>query len=84
MTEKILKNCRIIDPAQKMDEVGAILIDANGKIKDIGKNVKVSKSSAKTEEFDCSKKIAIPGIVDMNVFVGEPGYEYKEIGRAHV
>ena len=78
MTEKILKNCRIIDPAQKMDEVGAILIDANGKIKDIGKNVKVSKSSAKTEEFDCSKKIAIPGIVDMNVFVGEPGYEYKE------
>ena len=24
------------------------------------------------------KQILIPGIVDMRVFVGEPGYEYKE------
>ncbi|KPU83238.1 dihydroorotase, partial [SAR11 cluster bacterium PRT-SC02] len=55
-----------------------ILIEDNGKIKDLGKNVKISKSSNKTEEFDCDKRIAIPGIIDMNVFVGEPGFEYKE------
>ncbi len=78
MKEKILKNCRIIDPSQKIDEIGGILIDDNGKIKDLGKNVKISKSSNKTEEFDCDKRIAIPGIIDMNVFVGEPGFEYKE------
>ena len=24
------------------------------------------------------RKLLIPGIVDMKVFVGEPGYEYKE------
>ena len=78
MKEKILKNCRIIDPSQKINEIGSILIDDNGKIKDLGKNVKISKSSNKTEEFDCDKRIAIPGIIDMNVFVGEPGFEYKE------
>ena len=78
MKEKILKNCRIIDPSQKINEIGGILIDDNGKIKDLGKNVKISKSSTKTEEFDCDKRIAIPGIIDMNVFVGEPGFEYKE------
>ena len=78
MKEKILKNCRIIDPSQKIDEIGGILIDDNGKIKDLGKNVKISKSSTRTEEIDCDKRIAIPGIIDMNVFVGEPGFEYKE------
>tara|TARA_B100000941_G_scaffold288265_1_gene264856 strand:- start:2110 stop:3399 length:1290 start_codon:yes stop_codon:yes gene_type:complete len=78
MKEKILRNCRIIDPSQKKDELGNIIIDKNGKIKDIGKNVKFSKETSKTEVFDCNKKIAIPGIVDMNVFVGEPGFEYKE------
>ena len=78
MKEKILKNCRIIDPSQKINEIGSILIDDNGKIKDLGKNVKISKSSSKTEEFNCDKRIAIPGIIDMNVFVGEPGFEYKE------
>ena len=78
MKEKILKNCRIIDPSQKINEIGNILIDDNGKIKDLGKNVKISKSSTRTEEIDCDKRIAIPGIIDMNVFVGEPGFEYKE------
>ena len=78
MKEKILKNCRIIDPSQKINEIGSILIDDNGKIKDLGKNVKISKSSTRTEEIDCDKRIAIPGIIDMNVFVGEPGFEYKE------
>ena len=37
MKEKILKNCRIIDPSQKINEIGSILIDDNGKIKDIRK-----------------------------------------------
>ena len=78
MKEKILKNCRIIDPSQNIDEIGNIIIDSNGKIKEIGNKVKIPKKSSDIEEFDCKKRIAIPGIVDMNVFVGEPGFEYKE------
>ena len=30
------------------------------------------------DKIDLKKKVLIPGIVDMRVFVGEPGYEYKE------
>ena len=40
MKEKILTNVRIIDPSQKMDEIGDIVINDKGKIKSIGKNIK--------------------------------------------
>ncbi len=75
MKEKILTNVRIIDPSQKMDEIGNIVIDEKGKIKSIGKKSATSKS---VEKIDLKGLIAIPGLVDMKAFVGEPGYEYKE------
>ena len=78
MTEKILINARIIDPSQKMDEKGSIIIDDKGKIKKIGKNVKKSDTTTSAEVIDLKNHIVIPGIVDMKAFVGEPGYEYKE------
>ncbi len=78
MTEKFLTNVRIIDPSQKMDETGSVIIDKNGKIKLIGKEIKKSDASLHAEIIDLKNKILIPGIVDMKAFVGEPGYEYKE------
>ena len=78
MKEKILTNVRIIDPSQKMDEIGNIIIDDKGKIKSIGKNTKISDVSKSVEKIDLKGNIAIPGIIDMKAFVGEPGYEYKE------
>ena len=78
MTEKILTNARIIDPSQNMDEKGSVIIDKNGKIKSIGKNVKKTDVSSSAEVIDLENSILIPGIVDMKAFVGEPGYEYKE------
>ncbi len=75
MKEKILTNVRIIDPSQKMDEVGNIVIDEKGKIKSIGKKSTTSKSA---EKIDLKGLIAIPGLIDMKAFVGEPGFEYKE------
>ncbi len=78
MKEKILTNVRIIDPSQNMDEVGNIIISDKGKIKSIGKNVKITDASQSAEKIDLKGNIAIPGIVDMKAFVGEPGFEYKE------
>jgi len=78
MKEKILINAHIIDPSQKMDEKGSIIIDDKGKIKMIGKNVKKSDTTTSVEVIDLQNHIVIPGIVDMKAFVGEPGYEYKE------
>ena len=78
MKEKILINARIIDPSQKMDEKGSVIIDDKGKIKMIGSNVKRSDAATSAEVIDLKNHIVIPGVVDMKAFVGEPGYEYKE------
>ena len=77
MKEKILINAHIIDPSQRMDEKGSIIINEEGKIKAIGKDVKKDDSPS-AEVIDVKNHIIIPGIVDMKAFVGEPGYEYKE------
>ena len=78
MKEKYLINCRIIDPKNKMDEFGGLVIDEKGKIKAIGRNVSNENLPKNADKIDLKKKILIPGLVDMRVFVGEPGYEYKE------
>ena len=78
MREKILINARIIDPSQKLDCIGGLVIDVKGKIKAIGKNIDNKIASKNAEIIDIKKNILIPGIVDMKTFVGEPGYEYKE------
>jgi len=78
MKKKILINAHIIDPSQKMDEIGSIIIDDKGKIKAIGKDVKKSETTTSDEIINLENNIVIPGIVDMKAFVGEPGYEYKE------
>ena len=78
MKEKYLINARIIDPKNNIDEIGGIIIDSNGLIKEIGKKVLNENLPSTADKIDLKKQIIIPGIVDMRVFVGEPGYEYKE------
>ena len=76
MKEKILMNVRIIDPSQKMDEVGNIVIDEKGKNKINWKKNLLHLNQQKKSIW--KGLIAIPGLVDMKAFVGEPGFEYKE------
>ena len=78
MKEKYLINGRIIDPKNKIDEIGGLIIDSKGLIKAAGKKVSKANLPTEAEKIDLNKKLLIPGIVDMRVFVGEPGYEYKE------
>ncbi len=78
MKEKYLINARIIDPKKNLDEIGGLIIDSKGLIKAVGKKVANGNLPSKVEKIDLKKNVLIPGIVDMRVFVGEPGYEYKE------
>jgi len=78
MKEKYLINARIIDPKNNLDEMGGLIIDSNGLIKAVGKKVANGNIPTSADKIDLKKQILIPGIVDMRVFVGEPGYEYKE------
>jgi len=78
MKEKYLVNARIIDPKNDLDEVGGLIIDSKGLIKAVGKKVTNGNLPSVADKIDLKKQLLIPGIVDMRVFVGEPGYEYKE------
>ena len=78
MKEKYLINARIIDPKNNLDEIGGLIIDTKGLIKAVGKKVANGNIPSTADKIDLKKQVLIPGIVDMRVFVGEPGYEYKE------
>jgi len=78
MKEKYLINARIIDPKNDLDEIGGLIIDSKGLIKAIGKKVSNGNLPSGANKIDLKKQLLIPGLVDMRVFVGEPGYEYKE------
>jgi len=78
MKEKYLINARVIDPKNNIDEIGGLIIDSKGLIKAVGKKVTNGNLPSSAEIIDLKKQILIPGIVDMRVFVGEPGFEYKE------
>ena len=78
MKEKYLINARIIDPKNDLDEMGGLIIDSKGLVKAAGKKVANGNLPSGVSKIDLKKQVLIPGIVDMRVFVGEPGYEYKE------
>jgi len=78
MKEKYLINARIIDPKNDLDEIGGLIIDSKGLIKAVGMKVANGNIPSTADKIDLKKQVLIPGIVDMRVFVGEPGYEYKE------
>ncbi len=71
----VLKNLRIIDPSRNLDETGDIIVE-NGAITAAGKDAKGVPNGA--EIRDCNGLVAVPGLVDARVFVGEPGGEYRE------
>ena len=78
MKEKYLINARILDPKNQIDEIGGLIVDSKGLIKAVGKKVANGNLPSEVDKIDIKKQILMPGIVDMRVFVGEPGFEYKE------
>ena len=78
MKKQYFLNANIVDPKNSLDEVGGLIINEEGKIEAIGKKVNKNNIPSREKFVDLKEKYIIPGIVDMRVFVGEPGYEYKE------
>ena len=78
MKKKYILNANIVDPANSLNEKGGLIIDEKGNIEAIGKKVNKSNIPTKTNIIDVKGRYLFPGIIDMRVFVGEPGFEYKE------
>jgi dihydroorotase len=69
-------NARLIDPATERDEPGGLLV-REGKIADMGPHLRRNAPDGATV-VDCKGHVLCPGLVDMQVFTGEPGYEHRE------
>lgn len=71
--KRLIKNGRVVDPSQGIDETLDILIE-DGYIKKISE--KILEKDA--EVLDCAGFVVCPGFIDMHSHLREPGYEYKE------
>lgn len=69
----LIKNGRLIDPANDIDDQLDLLIE-NGLVAKIGKQL----SDTAEETIDASGKIVTPGLIDLHVHLRDPGQEYKE------
>jgi dihydroorotase len=69
-----IANGRIIDPANKRDEVADLWI-ADGVVRD--PSIAASKAS-QTELIDATGLVVAPGLIDMHVHFREPGQAQKE------
>ncbi len=72
----LITNAHIIDPANNIDFVGSILVE-NGKISDLVKGNSIEPPQG-ADVINAKGKLLAPGLVDMRVFTGEPGHEYRE------
>jgi dihydroorotase len=69
-------NARLIDPASGRDEPGGALV-ADGLVADVGPHLR-RNAPEKARVIDCKGHVLCPGLVDMQVFTGEPGQEHRE------
>ncbi len=72
MSTLLLKNGRIIDPANQIDTVGDLLI-RDCRIAEVA----VTRDSA-DQVIDCSRQIVCPGLIELHAGLRDPGFEEDE------
>jgi len=77
MAPFILHNSRLIDPLTDYDGPGSIKI-ADGIIQEVIRSHEHFSTYDGETSIDCNGYCLAPGIVDMHVFIGEPGARHKE------
>ena len=73
MSALLIRNGRIIDPANDRDEIGDLLI-VDGLIASLDK----STINHQPDEIDAADLIVSPGLIDIHVHFREPGFSWKE------
>ncbi|WP_313524262.1 dihydroorotase [Anaerotignum sp.] len=69
----LLKNCHVVSPGLKEDEVYDIYVE-NGIIEEIGKNLEMKD----VKIMDIGGNTVLPGLIDMHCNICDPGFEYLE------
>jgi dihydroorotase len=70
----IIRNGRVIDSANKRDEIADLLI-VDGKVAPVSQ---LSTLNTQPDEIDARNLIVCPGLIDMHVHLREPGFGHKE------
>jgi dihydroorotase len=70
----LIKNGRVVDPANSMDGVHDVLV-SGGRIERVGAGLAAPPDAT---VLDATGKVVCPGFIDIHVHLREPGYEYKE------
>ncbi len=76
MTNILIKNGRVIDPASGTDAAADVLI-RKGKIAKVGR-VSASAAGRTATTIDAAGRIVCPGLIDIHVHCREPGHEEEE------
>ncbi len=75
MSHHILyNNARLLDPITDTDTMGQLMTH-KGKIVAVGNNIDTPTDA---EVIDCAGNCLCPGLIDMRVFVGIPGEDYRD------
>ena len=69
-------NARLVDPETNRDEPGGLYVK-DGVIADLGASLRRNAPEGATV-IDCKGRVLCPGVIDAQVFTGEPGYEHRE------
>ena len=69
----LLKNGRVVDPAQKLDVVGDVLV-RDGLIAEVAPALEAPDA----EVLDATGLVVAPGFIDLHVHLREPGNEHAE------
>ncbi len=73
MSRLLIKNARVVDPSQRLDEGLDILVE-EGRIVRLAERIAASQA----EVLDATGLVAAPGFIDVHVHLREPGFEHKE------
>ena len=74
MSTIIIRNGRVIDPANRRDKLADLVI-VDGRI---AEKSAIRDPQSAIEEIDASGLIVAPGLIDMHVHLREPGFGHKE------
>ena len=75
-TTAVFINARLVDPATNRDEPGGLLVK-DGLIAELGPQLRRNAPDG-AEVIDCKGHVLCPGLIDCQVFTGEPGTEHRE------
>jgi len=74
----LIRNGRVVDPAQGIDAPRDILI-RDGRVAGVEPRIEVSETEVPAAQVvDATGLVVAPGLVDLHVHLREPGFEHKE------